>query len=231
VERIAPAALGRAGRATDGEGGVSDAFDEGYDDDPIDDDEYVDEIAVERRCNGDHTVTLNRAEVRAAFERLSRQPLSAQEVADRLGVTSRSVVRWRNGHTGLPYGLNGAGMTTPATSSPIALLLEQASGHGNRRVRNLAEKIESHLADLRDLMAQDVEREKARQEVADLERRLAEARAKLRGGTTATATPREPGAPDGRTAPLPCRKGCGKVCSGGQGRAAHERNCAHQAAA
>jgi hypothetical protein len=121
-----------------------------------------------------------------------------------------------------------APMTSP-TTSPLGALLEQASGHGNTRVRKLAGRIETQLDELRARIAEDAAKETARQEVARLEQQLAAAKARLRNGA-ASSTATAP-AVDGRTAPLPCRKGCGKISTGGQGRAAHERNCTHVAAA
>lgn len=142
--------------------------------------EDIDEVAVDRRCAGDHTVPLNRAEAARAFERLEQRGLSAQEIGDALGVTQRTVVRWRNG-AATPISLRGETTMTTPSASPLARLLEDAAGHGSARVRRLAERIESQLDDLRALIAQDVEKEKARQEVARLERELAAAKARLTG--------------------------------------------------
>lgn len=212
---------------TDHEG---DAFDDPFDLDLGDDADYIDEIAVERRVSGNRTVALNTAEAFEAFSRLEVKGMSASEIAERLGVTQRTVVRWRNGHTDTTR-LRGASTMTTPTTSPLALLLEQASAHGNKRVRRLAEKIEGHLSDLRTLITEDADREKQRQEVARLERQLAEAKAKLHGERAiVTRMPRQPGEADGRTTPMECRK-CGQVCSGGQGRASHERTCTGAAVA
>ncbi len=63
----------------------------------------VDDIAVERACHGDRTVTLNRAEHAAAWRALERQQLPAREIARILGVTPRTVFRWRNGHARPAY--------------------------------------------------------------------------------------------------------------------------------
>jgi DNA-directed RNA polymerase specialized sigma24 family protein len=60
-------------------------------------DEYVDLIAVERRCAGEHAVPLTQAEAAEAFARLEVKGLSASEMAARLGVSERAVVRWRAG--------------------------------------------------------------------------------------------------------------------------------------
>lgn len=58
----------------------------------------VDEIAIERAANGDLSITLNGRELAAAWAICERRGLSAPAIADRLGITARTVVRWRNGH-------------------------------------------------------------------------------------------------------------------------------------
>lgn len=63
----------------------------------------VDEVAVDRACRGDKTVPLNPDEMRVAHEWLERSHLSAASIAARLGVTKRTVDRWRAGIT-LPRG-------------------------------------------------------------------------------------------------------------------------------
>lgn len=84
-----------------------------------------------------------------------------------------------------------------AGPSPIGLLLEQASGHTVAKVRRAAEKIETQLEQLRALIAEhaaDEQRrraeaaakEKARADVARLEKQLAAAKAALRGKPAAT---------------------------------------------
>ena len=56
--------------------------------------EIVDEIAVERRMNGER-VPLNRAELSDAIATLTRMGYSAQMIATRLGVSDRLVTRYR----------------------------------------------------------------------------------------------------------------------------------------
>ncbi len=63
----------------------------------------VDEVAVERACQGDRTVRLNAAELAAAFRYLTARGCSASQIAGRLGVSDRTVKRWRNG-TYMPQG-------------------------------------------------------------------------------------------------------------------------------
>lgn len=177
--------------------------------------EDIDQVAVDRRCAGDHTVPLNRAEAAQAFERLEQRGLSAQEIGDALGVTQRTVVRWRNG-AATPISLRGETTVTTPTASPLGRLLEDAAGHGSARVRRLAERIESQLDDLRALIAQDAEKEKARQVVARLEKELAAAKARLAGKPQPTVkTPAAPKAckdcsteivrPSGQRGVLPSR--------------------------
>lgn len=57
---------------------------------------YVDEVAVQRAVNGDRGMTLNHLERRLAVDQLTSRGLSAAEIADVLGITRRSVTRWRS---------------------------------------------------------------------------------------------------------------------------------------
>lgn len=120
----------------------------------------------------------------------------------------------------------------PAIAGPIGLLLEQASGHSIAKVRRAAGKIETQLDQLRTLIAELAEDEnrrqadaaakaKAKADIARLEQQLAAAKAALRGKPAAPAA----SVTEGRSTPMVCRKGCGKVCAGAQGRAGHERHC------
>lgn len=65
----------------------------------------IDEIAVTRRCNGDRTVPLTRAEAAEAWARLEQEGLGHRTIAARLGIAARTVLRWRSGVR--PYGLRG----------------------------------------------------------------------------------------------------------------------------
>lgn len=122
----------------------------------------------------------------------------------------------------------------PAEPGPTGLLLEQASGHSVAKVRRAGAKIETQLDQLRTLIADLAEDEnrrqaeaaakaKAKADIARLEQQLAAAKAALRGKP---AAPASSSVTDRRRAPMVCRKGCGKVCGGAQGRAGHERHCA-----
>lgn len=133
----------------------------------------------------------------------------------------------------------------PAASAPlvqvmgggtIGLLLEQASGHSNRRVVTLAEKIEAHIEQLRTLVASLADDEKRKQtaiaakaaakaKIERLEAELAAARAALRSKPV-SGTPDKPTAVRHVTDQhVPCRNGCGRTSPNPQGRAAHERHC------
>ncbi len=59
----------------------------------------IDEVAVERACQGDRTVRLNAAEHHAAWQQLERRGHSSRQIARILGVTYRTVIRWRTGET------------------------------------------------------------------------------------------------------------------------------------
>lgn len=56
----------------------------------------VDEIAVERACMGQPPASINVPERVAAAARLTALGLSQREIAARLNVTTRTVVRYRN---------------------------------------------------------------------------------------------------------------------------------------
>lgn len=58
--------------------------------------EDVDEIAVERACLGDETIRLNRSEMLAAFAWMDAHRYTARTIAERLGITMRTVQRWRS---------------------------------------------------------------------------------------------------------------------------------------
>lgn len=119
----------------------------------------------------------------------------------------------------------------PPAPGPTGLLLEQASGHSNARVRRLADRIETDLDRLRALIreladderrktAEKAAKAKARADIERLEAQLAAAKAALRGKTRTTPPPVVRSGE-----PLPCRKGCGRTSPTSQGRAAHERHC------
>lgn len=58
----------------------------------------VDDVAVYRAINGDRTVPLTRPERSEAVRILTGRGLSGEAIAERLGVTERTVVRWRAVH-------------------------------------------------------------------------------------------------------------------------------------
>jgi len=57
----------------------------------------LDEVAVDRATRGDRTLHLSPDETRAAWQHLEAQGMTSGAIATTLGVTRRSVVRWRAG--------------------------------------------------------------------------------------------------------------------------------------
>lgn len=62
--------------------------------DPTPDPDYVDEVAVERACDGD-PVSLTWAEQKVVIARLTGAGVSSREVARRVGLAQRTVERYR----------------------------------------------------------------------------------------------------------------------------------------
>lgn len=142
----------------------------------------VDEIAVERACNGDRSITLNRAEAAEAFRRLDRRGLSANQIADVLGTTGRTVQRWRDGDTSP---ITRPGATMDNTKDKIANALRSE----HQPIRKAAARANDALATLDRLLADWDAKALARERIAELEQQLAEAKALLRGGAFASAKP------------------------------------------
>lgn len=57
----------------------------------------IDDVAVERACQGDRSVRLNRDEVAEAHRQLTARGMGPAAIADLLGVSERAVLRWRAG--------------------------------------------------------------------------------------------------------------------------------------
>lgn len=134
----------------------------------------VDEVAVERACKGDRSITLNPAEIAEAFRILDQRGLSAREIADRLGVSQRTAQGWRDGRS-TPNARPGATVNDVKPKIAAALKSEHAP------IRRAAAKANQALADLDSLLAEWDAKELARERVAELEQALAEAKAALRG--------------------------------------------------
>lgn len=60
-------------------------------------DPHVDQVAVDRAMTGDTTVALTIRELGEAITRLTQAGRSARDIAIRLGITQRTVVRHRTG--------------------------------------------------------------------------------------------------------------------------------------
>lgn len=187
-------------------------------DQPVPDDD-VDEVAVARAVAGDRTVTLNRREAAEAHARLVAQGLSAAQVAERLGTTQRTAVRWKNGHTS-PITRRGRTM-----HDTIDELLDQAKRNPTGKIVTAAKRAEQAVQRVRDLLTEDAGKQEARDRIARLQRELDAAKAELRGKP---AKPRATAVPSDGV--YECRKGCGTTSPRAQGRAAHERFCTHESA-
>ncbi len=61
------------------------------------DQDHIDDVAVERACDGDRTVRLNAAEMAAAVRRCEARGLSASQTGNVLGVAARTVAYVRDG--------------------------------------------------------------------------------------------------------------------------------------
>ena len=64
---------------------------------PVDRDPHVDPIAVERACHGDR-VRLTIAERAEVVRILTGRRLSARAIGQRIGISARTVQRYRGGH-------------------------------------------------------------------------------------------------------------------------------------
>lgn len=87
--------------------------------DPTVGDGIVDEVAVERACRGDLLVSLTAAEAQEAFRLLSRDR-SASEIAGLLGVSQRTVSRWRAGKGRPAWRRDGVWRRIPADRGEVA---------------------------------------------------------------------------------------------------------------
>jgi hypothetical protein len=148
-------------------------------------DDYVDEVAVERACAGDRSITLNRAEMAAAVALHQRRGLSLHESADLLGPPWRSIQRIRSGDTELPYSRPGATVDNTREKITTALKSEFAP------VRRAAAKANQALATLDTVLAEWDAKEAALERVRELEAALAEAKAALKTPTKPPAAPGE----------------------------------------
>lgn len=160
-----------------------------------DDGDVVDELAIQLAVEGDTSVGLTRHEMNEAWRRLEDDgDLDVDGIASTLGVTSRTIHRWRllgavnRGRAGQRKGApRKAATVTPLTDTPqpgyaeVVTLLMQAQGSTSKRAQKLAGRITSDLDELRELMEGEAERREAAAEVERLERQLREAKARLKG--------------------------------------------------
>lgn len=117
-------------------------------------------------------------------------------------------------------------MTQPpqAPHTTTSELLARARQLDHKTIQTAVKRVDTAIERLSEVMTKHESQARARLEISRLERALADAKAKLRGGvsTKPAGTP-----PSGS---YECRKGCGKVSPNSQGRAAHERFCTRSAA-
>lgn len=141
----------------------------------------IDEVAVERACEGDRTVSLNRYEMAEAVARHVQRGVSLRHSADLLGIEWRSIQRIRSGEITLPHPRRG--VTVDNTKEKIGTALR----HESPAVQRAAKRANEALATLDTLLAEWDAKELARERVAELEAELAKAKAALRGpGKTTT---------------------------------------------
>jgi len=183
----------------------------------------IDEIAVERALEGDTTVPLTADEQNAVWQRLEADDCSAEEIAQVLGISSKTVVRWRTGFS-TPIGRKGRPgalppklsdvLATPVPATPEAptptptpapapapapslSLVAQALRHDSKQIRTAGQRAKEQLNKLQALIDADAGKAAARAEVARLEAQLAEAKRRLKGSvppTPAASTPEVSGA-------------------------------------
>jgi transcriptional regulator with XRE-family HTH domain len=159
-------------------------------------DGVVDELAIEQALEGNTDIPLTAKEMKVAWRRLDAQNLEASEIAETLGVTARTVFRWRQGMA--PTARQGSPsrqlLARPAAASvakaePVTVAtLEARIAEGMQSpVKSVARAAER----ARDAVQRFVEVEREERgkaalhaEVAELERKLREAKAKLRNKPT-----------------------------------------------
>lgn len=108
-------------------------------------------------------------------------------------------------------------MPVPNSIDTIAAVLAEADKSTRARTRNRADKVRALVEELRSTLAAereaDRQREAARKEVERLERQLADAKARLRGGSTTPVV----------VGDFTCE--CGRTFSRSQGLSRHRNNC------
>ena len=149
-----------------------------------------DEVAVERALEGDTAVSLTAEELEYCWRELEAEEKSASDIADILGVTRRTVVRWRGGmavaaRPGKRSTLVDLQPDQPVPPKPLPAheLIDAGKQSKANRTRAVAERVERDLNTLAALLADEAERAKALAEVRDLEAKLAAAKERLRPGT------------------------------------------------
>ena len=161
----------------------------------------VDEVAVQRAVEGDINVRLTVTELREALARLEDEGLPDETISTTLGVTRRSIVRWRasggptEGRLGDPQASarwspqsraaatsRGSAPAPPSVSSLDALLqTAHRLASDAPAVKKALDRALTAIDNLKTAIDDTAVKASARAEVARLEAALTEAKARLRG--------------------------------------------------
>jgi hypothetical protein len=169
------------------------------------------------------------------LEFLDEANVGANEAAERAGFpNAEAMEKWLERHDAYdlwlgfkkrdPVGYHDAGQRRARAAAespdPVIAVLDAADESTRAATRRKAERARALLSELRATVAaekaEDEQRAEAQSEIDRLQRELADAKAKLRGGVTATVTRIQP------KGDHPC-SGCGKPFDTPQGKSLHER--------
>jgi len=156
-------------------------------------DGLVDELAIEEALEGNTDIPLTAKEMKVAWRRLEGQNIEASEIAETLGVTPRTVFRWRQGMapTARPGSPSRQPLTRPAVAptpkpEPVTVAtLEARIAEGTKSpvkaVQRAAERARDAVQRFVEVEREERGKAALHAEVAELERKLRDAKAKLRG--------------------------------------------------
>jgi len=164
-------------------------------------DGVVDELAIEQALEGNTDIPLTAKEMKVAWRRLEGQNIEASEIAETLGVTPRTVFRWRQGMapTARPGSPSRQPLTRPAvapTPKPEPVTVATLEARIAEGMKSPVKSVQRAAERARDAVQRFVEIEREERgkaalhaEAAELERQrqLREVKAKLRGKPTEAA--------------------------------------------
>jgi len=165
-------------------------------------DSAVDELAVEQALEGNTGIPLTAKEMKVAWRRLEGQSLEASEIAETLGVTARTVFRWRQGMA--PTARQGSparqllarppaapvAQAEPVTVATLEARIAEGMKSPVKSVARAAEKARDAVQIFVEVEREERGKAALHAEAAELERKLREVKAKLRG-KPADAAPAE----------------------------------------